>query len=72
MARIDVVKAKIDLLKTVIGVVVFGSMVSLVLYNIQTPGEHFIVVLVAIVILFIFGLIVAKTLKGLFDELEEL
>jgi len=72
MAKIDVVKAKIDFLKMVMSTIVFGFIVTLYLYNIQTSGANAIVVIVAIVILLIFGLILAKKIKSLFDELETL
>ncbi len=72
MAKIDVVKARIDILKTVLSTVVIGGLVSLALYNIQTSGANFIVVMSAIAVLAIFGRVIAKAFKKELDELERL
>jgi len=51
--------------------VVFGSLLALV-YNIQTSGKNSIIVMVAIIILGVFGYILSKILKPLLGELEKL
>jgi 4-hydroxybenzoate polyprenyltransferase len=72
MAKIDVVKARIDLLKTVFSSVVIGGMVSLAIIAIQTFGANLSVFAVAMASLAIIGILIAKAFKNQFDELEGL
>ena len=72
MAKIDVVKVKIDFLKTVMVTFVFGSLAVLMVYNIQTSGINSAVVIFVIFVLGIVGYVILKILNPLLNDLEKL
>jgi H+/Cl- antiporter ClcA len=71
MTRKDVVKEYIGMIKLFVGAI-FGAIFGLIVYNIQTSGSNFSVVIVAIVVLGLSAIYLAGGYKKLMDELNGL
>jgi len=71
MTETDYVKERLALLKIALTGIV-GAMFAIAVYNLQSSGDNFINVMVALIILLVVLSILAKGYKKLLDKLKDL
>jgi|GEM_PF-4878839 len=70
MSEIEYIKARIDLVKTVISGL-FLTMFGLAVYNVQSSGAKFTAVIIALILFGSFGIHLGRVWKALVNELKE-